>query len=610
MRIHDLMAAAGLAMGVAAHAQSGAGVRLGDDRGGTVLEWFDQPYRPWSPPASTIVTQAAFPGLIQVNVNPSRMNIVGDAANEPSIAIDPTAPLRMTIGWRQFDTIASNFRQGGFAHSLDGGRTWTPVNRLSPGTFLSDPVLECDRNGRLYFNALNVEGNAFTPRLYRAAAVGGPFDAPFVVPGGDKIWMAIDQRAGQGGGNIYSAWNTAGNAFFPRTFARSIDRGVTWSNPIELPGRPVFGTVAVGPDGEVYVAGVPNSTNTPTFTVVRSNNARDPLANPVTFSPAVTVNLGGNFRLGAAPNPQGLLGQVWIAVDNSNGPRRGWVYLLSSADPAGNDPMDVFLARSTNGGATWSAPVRVNTDLQVANAWQWMGTLSVSPDGRLDVVWNDTRASLNPVLSRTYYRSSSDGGVTWGPEQIITAQWDSTVGFPQQNKIGDYYHMRSDRLGASLAFATTLNGEQDVYFARIGPEDCNGNAVDDAAEIAAGSATDCNGDGIPDACQIVAGTLCDGNANGIADACERPACLIDFNADCALNQEDLSGFLTAFLTDPPQPGPSGTSAAPCPGQPAPFDAFGYAADFNRDCSFNQEDLSGFITEYLTQIESANACFPG
>jgi hypothetical protein len=52
---------------------------------------------------------------IQVNVSPSGANIPGDAANEPTIAVDPTNHARMAIGWRQFDTIASNFREAGYA---------------------------------------------------------------------------------------------------------------------------------------------------------------------------------------------------------------------------------------------------------------------------------------------------------------------------------------------------------------------------------------------------------------------------------------------------------------------------------------------------------------
>ena len=39
---------------------------------------------------------------VQVNVDATGANIVGDAANEPSIAVDPNDPSRIAIGWRQF----------------------------------------------------------------------------------------------------------------------------------------------------------------------------------------------------------------------------------------------------------------------------------------------------------------------------------------------------------------------------------------------------------------------------------------------------------------------------------------------------------------------------
>ena len=45
----------------------------------------------------------------QVNVDDAGQNILGDAANEPSLVIDPLNPGRMAVGWRQFDTISSNF---------------------------------------------------------------------------------------------------------------------------------------------------------------------------------------------------------------------------------------------------------------------------------------------------------------------------------------------------------------------------------------------------------------------------------------------------------------------------------------------------------------------
>lgn len=87
-------------------------------------------------------------------------------------------------------------------------------------------------------------------------------------------------------------------------------------------------------------------------------------------------------------------------------------------------------------------------------------------------------------------------------------------------------------------------------------------------------------------------------------------CFVDWNADGFLNQEDLGGFISAFLTEPPSPGPSGTNFAPCPGEPSPYDVLGYSADYNRDCSFNQEDLGGYITEYFLESENPTNCILG
>src|SRR5438874_11432054 len=56
----------------------------------------------------------------QVNVDAQGNNIVGDAANEPSISVDPTNGNKITIGWRQFNTYTSNFRQGGWGYTTDG----------------------------------------------------------------------------------------------------------------------------------------------------------------------------------------------------------------------------------------------------------------------------------------------------------------------------------------------------------------------------------------------------------------------------------------------------------------------------------------------------------
>ncbi|MFQ5414199.1 MAG: hypothetical protein ACE5E6_07045, partial [Phycisphaerae bacterium] len=137
-----------------------------------------------------------------------------------------------------------------------------------------------------------------------------------------------------------------------------------------------------------------------------------------------------------------------------------------------------------------------------------------------DVIWNDTRNDPTTTFSELLYASSTDAGVTWSPNTPLTAPFNHTLGYPNQNKLGDYYDMISDDVGAHLAFAATFNAEQDVYYLRIGDYDCNGNALPDTDDLAAGTSADCNENDIPDECEIDAGALDDLNGNGVPDICE------------------------------------------------------------------------------------------
>ena len=208
------------------------------------------------------------------------------------------------------------------------------------------------------------------------------------------------------------------------------------------------------------------------------------------------VALGGSMELGVGPNPGGLLGQAQVVVDPNDADR---VYMLASVNPPGSDPMDVHIVRSTNGGGSFSPPIPVNHD--AGSDWQWFGTVGVGSNGRIDVVWNDTRNSGQSNLGQTFYSYSTDGGYTFSRNVAVTPQWNSFVGWPNQSKIGDYYDIKSDRFGADLAFSTTLNNEQDVYYMRLFP-DCNGNGVSDPRDIDENVSDDTNGNDVPDDCEL------------------------------------------------------------------------------------------------------------
>ena len=143
------------------------------------------------------------------------------------------------------------------------------------------------------------------------------------------------------------------------------------------------------------------------------------------------------------------------------------MYVLASVKRHSvTDSLDVMFARSTDGSATWSKPIRVNDDSTVST-WHWFATMSVAPNGRIDAIWLDTRDNPGTVLSSLYYSYSIDAGLTWARNQRLSAAFNPHIGWPQQNKMGDYFDMISDSTGANIAWAGTFNGEEDVYFGRI-----------------------------------------------------------------------------------------------------------------------------------------------
>jgi hypothetical protein len=74
--------------------------------------------------------------------------------------------------------------------------------------------------------------------------------------------------------------------------------------------------------------------------------------------------------------------------------------------------------RSTDSGATFSAPLKLNTDTTTRP--QWQPNLSVSPGGTVFAAWYDARESPSCVKGnpgvpcyRMWGRKSTDNGVTW-----------------------------------------------------------------------------------------------------------------------------------------------------------------------------------------------------
>jgi hypothetical protein len=343
---------------------------------------------------------------------------------------------------------------------------------LENNVFRSDPVLGSKETGNFFYLSLREN---FYDDIWRSTNGGQAWTRLTFgnVSGGDKEWFTIDTTNGTGHGFLYQAWSTGGNNWGGRQFSRSTDDGITWINPIFIPNSPVWGTLDVASNGNLFIGGAANFTSP--FWCVRSSNAQNPGVTP-TFDQTTQVNLGGSLLYLGAINPGGLAGQCFLAVDRSGGPTNDNIYMLASVEPFGGGGTDVMFARSTNGGQSFSGPQRINDDPINPSKWHWFGTLAVAPNGRIDCVWFDTRNAANNTDSQLFYSYSTDGGVTWSPNVAVSDAFTPFEGYPNQNKIGDYITVVSDNTGGNVAYSATYNfnpsrgqHEQDVYFVRVSP---------------------------------------------------------------------------------------------------------------------------------------------
>ena len=306
----------------------------------------------------------------QVNVDATGQNITGDAANEPSITVDPTNANKMAIGWRQFNSVASNFRQAGWGYTSNGGTTWTFPGVLENNVFRSDPVLDSDNTERFFYLSLL---QTFFDNIWRSLDGGMSWTNLAPAKGGDKQWFTIDNTNSTGHGFQYQCWSTARKQL-RRQAIHSFDRR---RRHLAESGQhsqlPVLGHARRG------------------YRLATSSSA---------------ASISAPTRSGAFARPTQrtlpphqasirALRLIWVATSRSanRSIRTDWsdrsfwrwivpgtstnnnVYMMASVVRRLTTGSDVMFVRSTNGGQTFSAPVRVNDDPVNHNKWHWFGTI-------------------------------------------------------------------------------------------------------------------------------------------------------------------------------------------------------------------------------------------
>ncbi len=433
------------------------------------------------------------PGDIEAggNVLVNREGFI-DVSNSPTVAHNPTREGNVVVSYRKDRPGYSAL----LAYSYDGGESWQEtVLPLPPGItgctasqnepcpFAPDLAFAPD--GTLYVTYVNLVGNGNRPdNLWiSSSADGGRTLSPPTRVAGALTFMprvTVDPR-----GPVYATWLQADEVGLLRyagrppeiVTARSDDGGRTFSSPVRVSDpqreRVVAPSPVIDDGGHLVVMYQDLKGNRRDFENQPGPAAEFPFALVLTRS----TDGGRTFAPGTEFESDILATRRFLpflpelpqlaASD-------GKLYATWADGRDGDD--DVFLRSSSDGGASWTAPVKVNDNGADGTA-QFLPKVDVGPGDRVSIVFLDGRNDpQQKKLLDAYLATSSDGGKTFDNIRLSVRSFDKSIGPTFGEAYGTDFGTKlglahgDGRLFASwvdTSAGTEATGRQDVNFAAV-----------------------------------------------------------------------------------------------------------------------------------------------
>lgn len=417
-----------------------------------------------------------------------------DSPNEVSIAFHPFDINNMVVG-ANIDS---------YYYTFDGGLTWSERKMTSSYGVWGDPCVVADTKGNFYFFHLSnsYEKGYYYDRLICQKSFDGGItwsDGSFMGANSpnlqDKEWAAVDLTYSPYRNNIYITWTQCGknseeyeyeshlNETYDKNENRpdkiavgspdddssviflsySSDDGESWSERVRVsdvsgnvcsyPEQTVLGAApCIGLNGEVYVAW---SSVQGIILDKSTNGGASWLPNDITVT-----DFPGGFRF-EVPEIYRCFSFPSLACDYSYSQNRGTIYINWADQRKGPDNTEIWLAKSTDEGMTWSSPIKVNDD--TGDKHQFFTWMTVDQStGYIYVVFYDRR-NYDDNRTDVYMATSKDGGLTFVNERISEEPFTPL----KSTFMGDYINIAANNGVIRPVWTRVDSTELSVYTAII-----------------------------------------------------------------------------------------------------------------------------------------------
>ncbi len=388
--------------------------------------------------------------------------------NEPTIAVNPLNSENLLVG---ANDPSPGFDWLGTYSSTDGGASWTrgliPVTGVLAGfDAASDPSVVFDGSGNVYYAGLAFNIQSGTPVngsvfVSKSTDGGVSFSQTTLVSAessrvfNDKPLVTVDSSTGK----LFVSWTRFTSSRGDIMVSYSSNGGLSFSTPLRVSTSALNqGSVpVVGPSG-VFV--VWNDLANHRIVTARSTNGGVSFSAPTVVSSYVPLpSPFSNSRFRTNNNPA-------ATVDSTNGN----VYVSWADYRRGN--ADIFFSRSTNNGASWTPPLRVNDDNSTSDQFfPWMASSS----GQLNIVFYDRRLDSNNHLMDVFSAQSIDHGSSFTTNirvSDVSSNPDAVLFGNGESFIGDYIGVASHGGKAYSAWTdmrdvTVSSPEDENIFAEV-----------------------------------------------------------------------------------------------------------------------------------------------